>query len=106
MPITDTRIKTAVIIALMLLITACGPQSAKRAGQGAAVGGLSGAAVGMVSALIWGGSVGEAADLVQQLSFVQFDQERLFRNKSGTVGLLIVFRGMVSLKGLPNTFCG
>ena len=61
MPITDTPIKTAVLIALMLLITACGPQSTKRAGQGAAVGGLSGAAAGMVSALIWGGNVGEAA---------------------------------------------
>lgn len=61
MPTTDTRIKTAVLIALMLLISACGPQSTKRAGQGAAVGGLSGAAAGMVSALIWGGNVGEAA---------------------------------------------
>ena len=61
MPTIDPPIKTTILIALMLLITACGPQSAKRAGQGAAVGGLSGAAAGMVSALIWGGNVGEAA---------------------------------------------
>lgn len=58
---TETSLKTAVLIVSMLLITACGPQSTKRAGQGAAVGGLSGAAAGMVSALIWGGNVGEAA---------------------------------------------
>ena len=57
----DTRITTAVLILSLLLLTACGPQSTKRAGQGAAVGGLSGAAAGMVSALIWGGNVGEAA---------------------------------------------
>ena len=51
----------AILILSLLLFTACGPQSAKRAGQGAAVGGVSGAAAGMVSALIWGGNVGEAA---------------------------------------------
>ncbi len=56
MSITDTHIKIAILIALLLLITACGPQSAKRAGQGAAVGGRSGTAAGMVSALIWGGT--------------------------------------------------
>lgn len=61
MPATDTSIKTVVLIVSLLLLTACGPQSTKRAGQGAAVGGLSGAAAGMVSALIWGGNVGEAA---------------------------------------------
>ena len=61
MATTDTWIRTVVLIALMMLISACGPQSTKRAGQGAAVGGISGAAAGMVSALIWGGDVGEAA---------------------------------------------
>ena len=49
---TETSLKTAVLIVSMLLITACGPPSTKRAGQGAAVGGLSGAAAG---------NVGEAA---------------------------------------------
>ena len=58
---SDTCIRTTVLIAVLLIITACGPQSTKRAGQGAAVGGLSGAAAGTVSALIWGGNVGEAA---------------------------------------------
>ncbi len=45
----------------LLLMTACGPNSARQAGQGAAIGGVGGAAAGMVSALIWGGNVGEAA---------------------------------------------
>lgn len=45
----------------LLLITACGPNSARMAGKGAAVGGAGGAAAGMVSALIWGGNVGEIA---------------------------------------------
>lgn len=54
-------IKATALVIVLLLFTACGPQSAKRAGQGAAVGGVSGAAAGMVSALIWGGNVGEAA---------------------------------------------
>jgi len=44
-----------------LVLIACGPQSAQRAGQGAALGGVSGAAASMVTALIWGGNVGEAA---------------------------------------------
>ena len=56
-----SSIKAAALIIALLLFTACGPQSTKRAGQGAAVGGVSGAAAGMVSALIWGGNVGEAA---------------------------------------------
>lgn len=55
-------IGTCVVVAVSLsLLAACGPQSMKRAGQGAAVGGLSGAAASTVSALIWGGDVGEAA---------------------------------------------
>ncbi len=49
------------LLATLILITACGPNSARQAGQGAAIGGVSGAAAGMVSALIWGGNVGEAA---------------------------------------------
>ena len=61
MPTTNSSIKAAALIIALLLFTACGPQSTKRAGQGAAVGGVSGAAAGMVSALIWGGNVGEAA---------------------------------------------
>ena len=56
-----SSIKALALIIALLLFTACGPQSTKRAGQGAAVGGVSGAAAGMVSALIWGGNVGEAA---------------------------------------------
>lgn len=58
---TYPSINAAILIIALLLFTACGPQSTKRAGQGAAVGGVSGAAAGMVSALIWGGNVGEAA---------------------------------------------
>lgn len=50
-----------VSIICLFMLAACGPQSTKRAGQGAAVGGVSGAAASMVSALIWGGNVGEAA---------------------------------------------
>ena len=61
MPTPHSSIKAAALIIALLLFTACGPQSAKRAGQGAAVGGVSGAAAGLVSALIWGGNVGEAA---------------------------------------------
>lgn len=59
------KIKSAVavsgLILSLMLTTACGPNSARQAGQGAAIGGLSGAAAGMVGALIWGGNVGEAA---------------------------------------------
>lgn len=61
MSMTGRNARTAVLLLSLFLFTACGPQSTKRAGQGAAVGGLSGAAAGMVSALIWGGNVGEAA---------------------------------------------
>jgi hypothetical protein len=55
---------TAVMIVLAIAlfsIAGCGPNSARQAGQGAAIGGVGGAAAGMVSALIWGGNVGEAA---------------------------------------------
>ena len=51
------------IIAILCLValTACSTHSAKRAGEGAAMGAVVGAAGGMVSALIFGGNVGEAA---------------------------------------------
>ncbi len=61
MPTIEKRIKALALILVLLLLSACGPQSTQRAAEGAAVGGLSGAAAGMVSALIWGGNVGEAA---------------------------------------------
>ena len=61
MSINDIRIKASVLVIALVLLSACGPQSTRRAAEGAAVGGLSGAAAGMVSALIWGGNVGEAA---------------------------------------------
>lgn len=58
----STVTATMTLLGIILVITtACGPNSARQAGQGAAVGGLGGAAAGMVSALIWGGNVGEAA---------------------------------------------
>lgn len=57
----DIGITSVALLCTLFLVVACGPQSTKRAGQGAAVGGVSGAAAGMVSALIWGGNVGEAA---------------------------------------------
>lgn len=43
------------------LISACSSQTGQRAGQGAALGAVGGAAGGVVSALIFGGDVGEAA---------------------------------------------
>ena len=56
------------LLAIMLLLffiasglTACSGRSAERAGQGAAMGGIAGAAGGMVTALVFGGNVGEAA---------------------------------------------
>ena len=51
------------MIAILCLVslTACSTHSAKRAGEGAAMGTVVGAAGGMVSALIFGGNVGEAA---------------------------------------------
>jgi len=49
------------VLALVLMISACSSQTGQRAGQGAALGAVSGAAGGVVSALIFGGDVGEAA---------------------------------------------
>lgn len=57
----NNTVKAAGLILCLLILSGCGTQSAKRAGQGAAIGGLSGAAGGMVSALIFGGDVAEAA---------------------------------------------
>lgn len=52
--------KMIVILCLAVLI-ACSSHTAKRAGEGAAMGAVVGAAGGMVSALVFGGNVGEAA---------------------------------------------
>ncbi len=49
------------ILLIAVSLTACSTHSAKRAGEGAAMGAVVGAAGGMVSALIFGGNVGEAA---------------------------------------------
>jgi len=49
------------ILLIAVSLTACSSHSAKRAGEGAAMGAVVGAAGGMVSALIFGGNVGEAA---------------------------------------------
>lgn len=49
------------IVLIVVSLTACSTHSAKRAGEGAAMGAVAGAAGGMVSALIFGGNVGEAA---------------------------------------------
>lgn len=59
--LTDITAVIAILMMFLLIITGCGPNSARQAGQGAAIGGVSGAAAGMVGALIWGGNVGEAA---------------------------------------------
>ncbi len=58
---TESAVAVTVLILSLFVTTACGPNSARQAGQGAAIGGLGGAAAGMVGALIWGGDVGEAA---------------------------------------------
>jgi hypothetical protein len=61
----NRSISRLVLLILILLIavslTACSTHSAKRAGEGAAMGAVVGAAGGMVSALVFGGNVGEAA---------------------------------------------
>jgi len=51
------------MIAILCLVslTACSTHNAKRAGEGAAMGAVVGAAGGMASALVFGGNVGEAA---------------------------------------------
>jgi hypothetical protein len=51
------------MIAILCLVslTACSTHSAKKAGEGATMGAVVGAAGGMVSALVFGGNVGEAA---------------------------------------------
>ena len=49
------------ILGCVLLLGACSGQSGQRAAQGGTMGAVTGAAGGMVSALIFGGNVGEAA---------------------------------------------
>ena len=60
------KIISGMIVWILILLiggimTACSSHTAKRAGEGAAMGAVVGAAGGMVSALIFGGNVGEAA---------------------------------------------
>ncbi len=49
------------VFGCVLLLGACSSQSGQRAAQGGTMGAVTGAAGGMVSALIFGGNVGEAA---------------------------------------------
>ena len=50
-----------IVILCLVSLTACSSHTAKRAGEGAAMGAVVGAAGGMVSALVFGGNIGEAA---------------------------------------------
>lgn len=60
----NRRISRMVLWFLIVLIgvslTACSSHTAKRTGEGAAMGAVVGAAGGLVSALVFGGNVGEA----------------------------------------------
>lgn len=49
------------IVLIGVSLIACSSHTAQRAGEGAAMGAVVGAAGGMVSALVFGGNVGEAA---------------------------------------------
>jgi hypothetical protein len=49
------------VVGCVILLSACSKHSAQRAGEGAAMGAVVGAAGGMFSALVFGGNVGEAA---------------------------------------------
>ena len=49
------------VLGCVFLISACSSQTGQRAAQGGTMGAVTGAAGGMVSALIFGGNVGEAA---------------------------------------------
>jgi len=58
------HISVAVILLFVFIVSglaACSKRSVERAGQGATMGGVVGAAGGMVTALVFGGNVGEAA---------------------------------------------
>ena len=58
------HIPVAVILLFVFIVSglaACSKRSVERAGQGATMGGVVGAAGGMVTALVFGGNVGEAA---------------------------------------------
>jgi hypothetical protein len=50
-----------VVLFIFFFVSACSGHSAERAGQGAGVGAIVGAAGSMVTALVFGGNVGEAA---------------------------------------------
>ncbi len=50
-----------VVVLSLGFLAACSSSSGQRASQGAAMGGIVGAAGGMISALVFGGNVGEAA---------------------------------------------
>ena len=50
-----------VIFGCVILLSACSGQSGRRAAQGGTMGAVVGAAGGVVSALVFGGNVGEAA---------------------------------------------
>ncbi len=52
---------TTLTMLCIAMITACGTQSRKMAGEGAASGAVVGAVGGMVSALVFGGDVGDRA---------------------------------------------
>jgi len=55
------RPASALVFGFILIVSACSGQSGQRAAQGGTMGAVAGAAGGMVSALIFGGNVGEAA---------------------------------------------
>jgi len=59
--IISSMIVWVLIVLIVGFMIACSTHSAKRAGQGASMGAVVGAAGGMVSALVFGGNVGEAA---------------------------------------------
>ena len=59
--IISSMISWLLIILIGGMMTACSSHTTKSAGQGATMGAVVGAAGGMVSALVFGGNVGEAA---------------------------------------------
>ena len=59
--IISSMIVWILIVLIGGIMTACSSHTAKRTGEGAAMGAVVGAAGGMVSALVFGGNVGEAA---------------------------------------------
>lgn len=59
--IISNMIVWVLIVLIGGIMTACSSHTAKRTGEGATMGAVVGAAGGMVSALVFGGNVGEAA---------------------------------------------